>query len=68
MIARMTKQLCTVASLVALSASAFAHPGHDHSHWLSPSVHAVLAISITGLVALSVAMYRKHKKSNQEVK
>ncbi len=42
-----------VAILALVSSSAFAHPGHDHGHWLSNPIHVatVMAIAAIALVA-----------------
>ncbi|MCE2029844.1 hypothetical protein [Sessilibacter corallicola] len=37
--------------LIALVSPVSAHPGHDHSHWLSPAMHSVYFISILLLSA-----------------
>lgn len=38
-------------SLSLLAAPVFAHPGHDHGHWSSPALHALL---IGGVIAVAV--------------
>lgn len=43
-----------------------AHPGHDHQHWFSSIIHLVLALSVVGVLAIGVLMYRhKNQLKNQ---
>lgn len=48
-------------SLMALvfSSVAVAHPGHDHSHWISNFVHLGFALSIAGAIGLGVFLWKR---------
>ena len=50
------------------STSAFAHPGHDHAHWLSDPIHALTVIAIVGGAAVGIFLTVKNKmyKSNEK--
>lgn len=56
-----------LASLLALvfAGTVLAHPGHDHSHWTSPAIHAVFYIGIIAMVAAGVWQYRKNRSSSK---
>ena len=61
--------LITLLFLAPFSISAFAHPGHDHSHWTSELAHSILFVAIACVVAMSVKfMKRKSTKSNSAKK
>lgn len=53
------------AGLLAFSSiNAFAHAGHDHSHWLSDPIHALTVLAIGSIVTVAVlAGKRKLAKS-----
>lgn len=55
-------------SVVALTATnvALAHPGHDHSSWSSPTVHALFFIGIAVVVGAAAWQIRKQIKANQD--
>lgn len=57
-----------LVSLLALTAvgSVFAHPGHDHSHWSSPAVHAALFIAVAMVVGAGIWKLRKSLKARQK--
>ncbi len=54
------------------SAVAFAHPGHNHSHWSSGTIHLItlaliaiaMAVAVTWLVK-KLSTNRKTKKENK---
>ncbi|EAQ67454.1 hypothetical protein MED121_16044 [Marinomonas sp. MED121] len=61
-----------LSKLIALtglvSSTAFAHPGHDHSHWLSDPIHALTLVAILGVAVVGVFFSVKNKfsSSNKE--
>lgn len=57
-----------VTSVFAFAANA--HPGHDHSAWSSPAVHAILYVSIAAVVIFAAVLARRAitKKSNKAEK
>lgn len=44
-------------------ATAFAHPGHDHSHWSSGWAHLALIAIPAVAVVLGFIAYKKHKST-----
>ena len=52
-----------IATLSSVTAIAHAHPGHDHSHWMSQPIHWLTAMSVVAIVA--VAAYQLKKRSSQ---
>ncbi len=56
----MRVQLASIAGF--LSVGAQAHPGHDHSHFLSDPIHAVTAIAVIAIAAVAVAVTAKVKR------
>lgn len=59
----------TFFMFIALFTSAsYAHPGHDHSHWLSSTVHLLLGLTIAGVIAVGIFMVRRKKQLKQEGK
>lgn len=57
-------RLTTLASAVT-APLAFAHPGHDHSHWLSDPIHLLSMLAISALVAAGYTTYRVRKSSKK---
>lgn len=57
----MRSKLVALAALV--STSAFAHPGHDHAHWLSDPIHVLTVVAIVGVAAVGVYLTIKNKFS-----
>jgi len=57
-----------VAFFTIFSTSIYAHPGHDHNHWLSGLTHAVLILSIVGVLFTAVQFFRSKKQVNKEDK
>ncbi len=55
--------LLTSFSLIGVSFNATAHPGHDHSFWLSSSLHAITALSLIGFGLLGAAVIQKRLQS-----
>ncbi len=49
----MIKNVIYTFLLLAFSTSVFAHPGHDHSHWMSGSIHFLLAGACLSVAALA---------------
>ena len=62
----MRTKLIALAALV--SSSAFAHPGHDHSHWLSDPIHVLTVVAILGVAAVGVFFTVKNKISQSNKK
>ncbi len=55
----MRTKLFTLVML--FSTSAFAHPGHDHAHWLSEPIHVLTVFAIVGIALVGVYMTAKNK-------
>ncbi|PCI60378.1 MAG: hypothetical protein COB34_02650 [Methylophilaceae bacterium] len=54
---------------IALFTSAsYAHPGHDHGHWLSNTVHLSLGLAVVGIIAVGIFMIRRKKQLSQKGK
>ncbi|WP_116368153.1 hypothetical protein [Parahaliea mediterranea] len=47
------------ALTLALAPVLQAHPGHDHGHWFSPTVHALTLLAVGLVAALAVRALRK---------
>lgn len=65
------KQAARVALAFAVLMTAvpvFAHSGHDHGHWSSPAVHAILLLVSVGLIGLGVWLSRSFKKIEKKQK
>lgn len=45
---------------------AFAHGGHDHSHWTSGAIHAVWIGASLAVIALAVVMLKKRTALKNE--
>jgi membrane protein YdbS with pleckstrin-like domain len=58
-------RLFSLMLLSLFSSSVFAHPGHDHNHWMSHAIHVTLVLAIVVIVAVAVHMYRRKKAVNQ---
>lgn len=58
------------SSLIALTVSgtAMAHPGHDHSHFLSGAIHAVTALAVVAAIVAVAHAIINRKKSAQPLK
>lgn len=42
----------------AMSQVAYAHPGHDHSHWMSNPIHMLTIFSVAGVI-VSGLLYKQ---------
>lgn len=64
----MLKHFLTGLLVLAFAGSAVAHPGHDHSHWTSPAVHAAFFIAVAAIIGAGVWRVRKsrHTKSDKQ--
>ncbi len=61
------KNLCLSApALLAMSAPVLAHSGHNHAHWSSPAVHAILAVALSATVAVGVYAWRQHQRTTAQ--
>lgn len=54
--------------IVLFTSASHAHPGHDHSHWLSNTVHLSLGLAIVGIIAVGIFMVRRKKQLTKEGK
>lgn len=51
-----------LAGLAGVSSVAFAHPGHDHSSWTAPFLHALWVMPIVAaVVGIAYVLYKKHQ-------
>jgi len=52
---------------LAMSQLALAHPGHDHSHWMSEFIHVATVLSI-GAVIVAGVVYKQslRRKSSKK--
>ncbi len=58
-------RLFSLMVLTFFSSIVFAHPGHDHDHWMSHAIHVTLVLAVVGVVAVAVQMYRRKKAVKQ---
>ncbi len=54
--------------LMAVAAVAEAHPGHEHSHWSSPLVHALFYLAIVAAAGAGVYLLRRRASSRKLAK
>ncbi|MBL4631286.1 MAG: hypothetical protein JKY14_09075 [Paraglaciecola sp.] len=52
-----------LGALSLLSTAASAHDGHDHSHWMSDSLHILFYGSLASVVAAVSLVVIKHLKN-----
>ncbi|KZX81280.1 hypothetical protein A3715_16490 [Oleiphilus sp. HI0009] len=57
----MLKNTLAAASGLLLTAPAFAHPGHDHAHWLSDPIHLLTALAIAAVAVTGVVVAKRKK-------
>lgn len=57
-------QFSLVSALAAMSSQAFAHPGHDHSHWTSEPIHILTMVAI-GTVMVGGIVYKQMSRRGQ---
>lgn len=50
-------------SLVWLSTSVQAHPGHDHGSWTSDPIHLSLGLATLAVVGLGAFIFNRRQKS-----
>lgn len=55
-----------VLMLMAVSGSAMAHPGHDHTHWLSDALHLMLVGGSVGVFIAGCLWMRKSSSQAQK--
>ncbi|WOD08069.1 hypothetical protein [Marinomonas sp. GJ51-6] len=58
-----------VTCCLAVSQIAQAHPGHDHSHWMSGFIHLVTILAVGSVILGAVVAFQQHtrrKGSNKE--
>ena len=58
-----TLKLLTAGSLILASGIASAHPGHDHTSWLSDPIHLFTALAIGASVAVMVWLKSTRKQA-----
>lgn len=54
------------ASLLVTAADVFAHPGHDHGHWLSEPIHALSALAVISVTAVVASKWVKKRSNNNQ--
>lgn len=56
-----------IAALSLLASTAQAHPGHDHSHWLSNGIHSIFYLALAGVIgAVAILAIKRIKSKKQE--
>lgn len=60
------KLMPTSAALMALSTTALAHPGHDHSHWSSSAHHALFLAALVLVAGAGYSAYRHFRQRSRE--
>jgi len=49
-----------------LPVAALAHPGHDHAHWASPALHALLLAALAAIGGAAVwTIARRRRRARQ---
>lgn len=61
-------KLYGTAILLTTATPAFAHPGHDHSHWLAEPVHAVTALAIAAIAGTATYLLRQRSNAHKTKK
>jgi len=64
---KIVKSSAVLSALMAISQVAQAHPGHDHSHWASNSIHLLTVLAVAAVVVVGVA-YKKSRRKNATTK
>lgn len=59
-------KLLSAAALALLSGVASAHSGHDHSHWMSSSIHVLTLIAAGTIVGTLISL--KYAKIQKQIK
>ncbi len=54
--------LIIVTLCTTIAQSALAHPGHDHSHWLSPALHVTASTLLASAIVVLITLYIFRKK------
>lgn len=52
------------SACLVISQMVFAHPGHDHSHWMSGFIHFVTVLAI-GSVIVGGVVYKQYFRRRQ---
>lgn len=62
------KKLTSTLAIIAMTASgvAVAHPGHDHSHFLSGPIHMVTALAVVCALYAVVHAFINRKKNTKK--
>jgi len=53
-------------TLLVLPTEILAHPGHDHSHWSSPLLHSIFAITLLAAAGLGAWTYYRYSQRQQQ--
>ncbi|MEG3754734.1 hypothetical protein [Psychromonas arctica] len=64
---KIVKSSAVLSALMAVSQVVQAHPGHDHSHWASNSIHLLTVLAVAAVVVVGVA-YKKSRGKNATTK
>ena len=56
------------AILTLVSSSAFAHPGHDHAHFLSDPIHVATVLAIAAIALVRGYFMLKNKLAKTSIK
>ena len=64
-------KLALTAGLATTASQVLAHPGHDHSHWLSTMVHigfygAMILGGVLGAIALTKLLKEKGEDTHED--
>lgn len=56
-----------VSVFLVLSQVAQAHPGHDHSHWMSSAIHLLSVLAVSGVIVSAVVykQIQRRRKNDQ---
>lgn len=57
-----------IAVLGMFVTAAHAHPGHDHDHWLSNSIHVIFYLALAGVAAVLATLAVKYVKNKKQEK
>lgn len=63
---RPTFSILVSTALSSLSALAGAHAGHDHGHWSSPAVHAVLLAAFVGIGVSAAFCFSRNLRNKKD--
>jgi hypothetical protein len=61
----MKAKVALALATAAASQSVLAHPGHDHSHWLSNPIHALSVLAAAAIIGTAVYAIAKKKQAEK---